>query len=778
MTTNLSKLAGSSLLFFTFISSFQAFGNPVNYYFSMALGDDSRTATQAQNPSTPWKTLGKLNSYFANLKPGDSVLFRRGEQYPGSITISASGTSSSPIVIGAYGSGAKPVITGFTTVSAWTSLGGGIWESASAISTLLVCNVVTINDTMKAMGRYPNDNAANKGYLTYQSHSGNNSITSNAISGAPSFVGKEVVVRLHRSYTDRCIVTGQTSTTVTFTTQSGSTPTNGFGFFFQNALSTLDKFGEWYYNPSTKKLDIFLGSSSSYIVKVSTIDTLVKASSKSYITFDNISFQGANSAAFAVTGGSGFTIQNCDIFYSGRDGIVINITSGFKVDGCVINYSNSRGFNGFQSNTTAPTIINNTVKNTGMFPGMGWKKAQDGDLVGIETTTNSSVIKNNIVINSGYHGIRIYGDNTVVKNNYVDSFCINKDDGGGIYTWNGSNATHNGIKIQNNVVLNGIGAIQGANSTNPEAQGIYLDDYANGIEVSGNTIANCRKAFFLHNGRNAVVSNNTFYNNEYGFRTQFDAGPGITGCKITRNILFARLSTQLCSYFTSTTANVANVGTFDSNYYCRPLFEPNGINTTSSSSGGISKVSTPSSTYYSLDAWRTAYGKDANSKKTFTTTNDVNKIRFEYNATNSAANVNLSPYSYIGVDGSSYSGTITLQPYTSLILINTGTAQLQSLTATEVASNISAETKKSEKEKLTVKAQPNPSAYYFNLLTQSNSNQPLIVRLIDLTGRILETKNGIDANGILQFGHNLKPGVYIIEVIQGKEKVQLKVIKI
>ena len=76
-----------------------------NYYFSTSIGDDSRTVTDAQNPITPWKTLNKLNSFFSSLKPGDSVLFKRGDIFYGSIAITKSGTSSLPIVLSAYGTG-------------------------------------------------------------------------------------------------------------------------------------------------------------------------------------------------------------------------------------------------------------------------------------------------------------------------------------------------------------------------------------------------------------------------------------------------------------------------------------------------------------------------------------------------------------------------------------------------------------------------------------------------------------------------------------------------
>src|SRR5690554_1405713 len=105
------------------------FSQAATYYFSSSSGDDSRSASQAQNSSTPWKSIDKLNEIFKTLKPGDRVLFNRGETFFGTINISASGSPGNPIVIGAYGSGSKPIITSLVTLKEWKSVGNGIYES-------------------------------------------------------------------------------------------------------------------------------------------------------------------------------------------------------------------------------------------------------------------------------------------------------------------------------------------------------------------------------------------------------------------------------------------------------------------------------------------------------------------------------------------------------------------------------------------------------------------------------------------------------------------------
>ena len=218
------------------------------YYFSSSNGNDSRTTTQARNPSTPWKSLSKLNSFFPHLRPGDSVLLKRGEVFFGSLTISQSGTASSPIVVGAYGNGNKPVISGLVALSGWTYLGNGIYESASNASLGNTVNMVIMNGSVKPMGRYPNANAPNGGYITYQSHVGQTSISGNDLRAWPNWTGGEIVIRPIRHVLDRCVITDHSGSKITYKKVSNYIPIDGYGFFIQNHIKTLDQFSEWYYN--------------------------------------------------------------------------------------------------------------------------------------------------------------------------------------------------------------------------------------------------------------------------------------------------------------------------------------------------------------------------------------------------------------------------------------------------------------------------------------------------------------------------------------------------
>src|ERR1700712_4974632 len=130
------------------------------YYFSTGSGNDSRSSSDAQNASTPWRSLDKLNAIFSTLNAGDIILFKRDEVFDGSINVSQSGSLSLPITFGAYGSGAKPVINGLSPVTNWYNTGGGIWESSFNSSAMV--NTVLMNGIFKEIGRYPNINTDNK----------------------------------------------------------------------------------------------------------------------------------------------------------------------------------------------------------------------------------------------------------------------------------------------------------------------------------------------------------------------------------------------------------------------------------------------------------------------------------------------------------------------------------------------------------------------------------------------------------------------------------------
>jgi len=260
-----------------------------NYYFSSTDGDDSRTSAQAQSSSTPWKTIDKLNSFFSSLQPGDVVLFKRGDVFYGSISIKKSGGSGSPISFDAYGSGAKPIITGFTDVTSWSNIGSNLWMSSNSVSSLATLNIVAIRGSFAPIGKWPTN-----GYNSLTQSGVGTSITHTSLTS--SWSGGTVVIRKNHWIIDKSTITSQSGTTINFSNPTPYTASSGWGWFIQNHQSACDVQNEWWYDASSKKIGIYSTATPSR-VQVSTIENLLSIDGNSFLSFNDLIFQGSNSTA-------------------------------------------------------------------------------------------------------------------------------------------------------------------------------------------------------------------------------------------------------------------------------------------------------------------------------------------------------------------------------------------------------------------------------------------------------------------------------------------------
>lgn len=545
-----------------------------NYYFSSSTGNDSYTILQAQNPSTPWKSLSKLKDIASSLKAGDSVLLKRGDTFVGSITFTQYGTANPQIVFSAYGTGNKPVISGLATLSNWVQAGTGIWESTCSSCGSTV-NVLLVNNVLQEKGRYPNSDATNKGYLKYEAHSGNTSITDNELTSAINWTGAEVVIRKNRYVIDKNAVKQHSGTTVSYTASTSAyTPTDGFGYFFQNHVKALDKFGEWCYDSIQKKIKVFFGTNAptNYKVEVSTIGTLVSNDYQSNIVFDNLTLKGANNYGLYIRYTSGTYIKNCDILFSGIEGVHLITTKNTKIESNSITYSNSNAINLDYGNTYT-AIRYNKIGNTGIYPGMQGGDSRGGSSVII--TGKGNLFEKNDVVNSGYNGVSFsVEDSTVIQNNFINTFCSIKDDGGGIYTYTGSTTESKGRKIIGNIILNGMGRPEGTNDpTNNPTNGIYLDERASGVEIRDNTVAfGPNYGIMAHKAHNLVIRNNTVFDNTKNqVSLVSDINYSAKNIELVKNTLVAKVPAQIVASFRSDANDIAQFGRFDSNVYARPL---------------------------------------------------------------------------------------------------------------------------------------------------------------------------------------------------------------
>jgi hypothetical protein len=119
---------------------------------------------------------------------------------------------------------------------------------------------------------------------------------------------------------------------------------------------------------------------------------------------------------------------------------------------------------------------------------------------------------------------------------------------------------------------------------------------------------------------------------------------------------------------------------------------------------------------------------------------------------------------------------------TGLQLLNGGNIQIHTaVVAKQSASEQPITIAKEEVQVLTtfnLKAFPNPTMSHFKLQVESdNTKDKINLRVMDLSGRTVELLWNVTAGQTIQLGSKYRPGMYIVEMVQGNNRKQLKLIK-
>ena len=70
---------------------------------------------------------------------------------------------------------------------------------------------------------------------------------------------------------------------------------------------------------------------------------------------------------------------------------------------------------------------------------------------------------------------------------------------------------------------------------------------------------------------------------------------------------------------------------------------------------------------------------------------------------------------------------------------------------------------------------PNPTSNEFNLFINTKSSEPVTINILDMQGRVIKN---METNISSRFGKDLKPGIYLFEINQGKIRKTIKAIKL
>ncbi len=719
-------------------------GFSTTYYVSMT-GND---ANSGLSTSSPWRTLKKVNS--TTFRPGDMILFKRSDRFYGSLIPTSSGTSTSLITYGAYGSGNKPLIGGLERLTGWKSEGGGVYSARAMVTQ--TPNIVYYNGVNTPMGRYPKT-----GWLTFESFSGTTSVTDNELGSNPNWTGGEIVIEKANWLIDRNIITNHSGKVINYSSATTYAPRvdGEYKYFIQNHRSTLTQEGDWYYKSGTFYMHFGTRDPNSVYVKVPWIDDLVDINRKNYIIIDNILFEGSNETGVKTYLSADIRITNCDFSFIGENAVYSTSSRQTTVENCTAKGCNS---NGFYINAVSSVIRNNILSDIGNTPGMG---SVTGDSYnGINFRGNGGLCEYNTLRNIGYNGIMFFNDYTIIRYNVVDGFCDFLFDGGAIYTYYGGSPTYvqKGMKVYGNIVMNGGG------------NGLYSDGLTNNLEIYNNAVANVEKwGVHMNQPRNNKVYNNNFINcGRCGMDISNLYNQEVMAANNTlySNTVAQGNTTQLMMYLTDNREfNVANFGTSNSNYF---IVGADGLDLFRQQVG----LPRGKNTFYTYPAWKSFVKQESSSKYYISTLAD---IRFEYNATKASKTISLSS-PMTDSKGVRYSTSVTLQPYTSIILMKD--ALLKSATIpTDSTSNFLATGIDQIGGKLTFDLYPNPSNGNVTVRFSQVPDEGVKIEIYDIVGRkiidriVNEPIENIDIS-------NQPKGMYFVKSKSGgDEQIQKLIVK-
>ena len=576
-------------------------------YYVASNGSDTNNGLSA---GAAFQSLAKVNGL--SLQPGDQVLFRKGDTFRGQLNLTRSGAAGNPIVMDVYGTGNLPILSGATPVTNWNNVGGNLWQAAFPAAGSMVTGLYS-NSVALPLGRWPNLAAANGGYLTADSATGQTQLTSTALGAAPTnnWTGAEVVCRTMQWVLDRATITSQTGNTLNFTYlyPSAYNVQPGWGFFIQNHIATLHQPGEWCFNNASKTLTLCSTSDpNSWLVEATLTATVLNLQGATgNITLRNLEITSALQQNFYAHNITNLTLFNVQMINAGQNALVIDGSGGcVTITNCVFNH------------------INNTaISLTGYYPGYVIRGCTFADIAtsagrglggdnqmfalcqwsGNATPGLPSVIADNVADGLGYMGFFFDQSNITIQNNVVRNYDLVKDDGGAIYTWNDQNPLpFTNQFILNNVVYNAVGASNGVVNYYPGADGIYLDGHAENVVVASNVAFQCAgNGLVLNNDvSNITVTANTVFNNG----NQLSVNQRNHGDLITGNIFFCKNTWQTAAKVLNDTADLSAYGVFDINYYCRPFDD---VLTLNFNQNWQATIDLP------LSGWQALFGKDLHS---------------------------------------------------------------------------------------------------------------------------------------------------------------------
>ncbi|MBK8173669.1 MAG: cadherin-like domain-containing protein [Sandaracinaceae bacterium] len=489
------------------------------YYVSPS-GNDSNAGTA---PTAAWRTVDKVVGGFCSdvFVGGDVILLERGATFSETLSVCGRrGDPGLPIVVGAYGVGAQPAITGSTTVSGWTRHSGDIWKATVSEST----KGLYFNGLRQNPARSPNvgwfKNAAGS------SSASSTLVTPDLTGPTNAYVGATVRIRTRNWSYETAHVTSSSSGQLSLDVALSDVSTGDWGYFVDNQLQFLDAPGEWYYDEASHTLYFEAPHSADpntgvaeAVVRESALEVFTADGTDASLVFDDIAIKYASTHAVIIANNNRNVVLRRVTVSDSQQGIAVVADD---VDVVESEITRTLG-TGIVFGLNRDRLLRSRVTDIAVEPGYGesvW------GYMGIRAYGDGAVVQHCVIDNIGYIGLVLDGANSLAEENFVSHALAVLNDGGGI-----SFDHCDGLAIRRNVVVDAIGSYL---DTVSETAGPYVSPYDNltlGIAFGNTSI------------KNTVVEGNVVAHNRGGIAA--DHTTNSLGNVVRDNLIFDNVHFQL-----------------------------------------------------------------------------------------------------------------------------------------------------------------------------------------------------------------------------------------
>ncbi len=631
-----------------------AYNSNATLYYMSASGNDNNNGLSS---GLAWKTITKLNSMMKSFLPGDEILFERGSYFTGQINVNVSGDNRDPIIFGAYSEGRNPIISGSVPLTGWTVHKGKIYKASveSSVSNLF------LNGKQMTLARYPNS-----GYLTAdeQSPNPNKGFFDDELREEKGYWnGSNVRVRTIDWAFEYSPVKSFSNGKVSLLNETLYPIQAGWGYYLDNNLSKLDTAGEWYYEEigDLKKTVYFYPPPG---INIDIEDTEVSIINYGFYSNKNLlkvyirdlEIKNQRIAGILFSGNnSDVQIENCSFTGQLQEGVnftrssencVIHNCKFFNINGNAINAIKSRG----------GIFSKNVIRYNGMIPGYGTTSTAFGmTAIAIRNSDSNLIVENNLD-SVGYCGINNTGRGNLIEKNFVSNSMLLLNDGAAIKCY-GLNSEHS--TWRNNFIFYVQGNIDMTNRNEIKAHGLYLDELSSNNSLLNNTIIGTSgSAINLYNGcKNNLIRANICYDDESGIRL-YEGNVVMSGNEIIGNVFFSLYSTQVSVIMRASSESFLPAK-FNDNYYANPATD----------NICLYQIGNGKS-FFNGGKWESFLGNNNMSGEKIISGNEVKYSRLYYNMSDESLTFLLDPsITYKDLNMNSVFGSITIQPWTSVILL-------------------------------------------------------------------------------------------------------------